>query len=131
MPDTDLTTSPGLWASPSGMFSTKPITPTILDFNFDNARVSINPVTVAAPPISHFISSIDFGGFRDNPPESKQTPLPIKDIILSLLSPPNHFITTTLLDFLEPLPTAKRASIPIFFNLISSYTVTSTPIFCN
>ena len=32
--------------------------------------------TVAAPPMSFFISSIALSGFRSSPPVSKQTPLP-------------------------------------------------------
>ena len=36
------------------------------------------PSTVAAPPISFFISSMAFEGFRSRPPESKVIPLPIR-----------------------------------------------------
>ena len=36
------------------------------------------PRTVAAPPMSFFIISIAFDGFRSSPPESKLMPLPIR-----------------------------------------------------
>ena len=113
------------------MFSTKPRIPITLCLSFERATVSSKPVTVAAPPISHFISSIDFGGFNDSPPESKHTPLPINVMGLLFLLPPSHSIITTLLSFLDPLPTASKASIPIFFNCCSFSIVTFIPIFFN
>ena len=50
--------SPGRIASPSGMFSTRPITPTTLAFAFRAASACRRPTTQAAPPMSPFMSSM-------------------------------------------------------------------------
>ena len=41
----------------------------------------IAPMIAAAPPMSDFIVSIDFGGFSDSPPESNVMPLPTKTTV--------------------------------------------------
>jgi hypothetical protein len=38
--------------------------------------------TAAAPPMSDFIASIDFGGLSDSPPESNVMPLPTSTTVL-------------------------------------------------
>ena len=73
-----MTISPGLCALPPGIFSTKPTTPTAFIFAFLNANDFSNPTTTADPAISYFISSINFAGFKEIPPVSKQTPFPTK-----------------------------------------------------
>ncbi len=39
--------------------------------------------TAAAPPMSDFIASMDFAGFRDSPPESNVMPLPASTTVLA------------------------------------------------
>jgi hypothetical protein len=76
-----LTTSPGLFALPSGMFSevgTKPCTST----SGSNPASAWNAPRTAAPPdISYFISSIRAEGLMLVPPESKVSPLPTRQIL--------------------------------------------------
>ena len=79
-PDRDMTTSPGRWALPSGMFSTRPSTPTALTRALRPASACMRPATAAAPPMSHFISSMPSAGLMEMPPVSKVTPLPTKAI---------------------------------------------------
>ncbi len=50
--------SPGRWAFPSGMFSTRPRMPMALTFALRAARAYIRPATAPAPPMSHFMSSM-------------------------------------------------------------------------
>ena len=71
-----VTISPGLTASPSGIFSHAGIKPTTLSGKFKRPIVFITPKTVAAPHISYFISSIAAPGLREMPPESNVIPLP-------------------------------------------------------
>ena len=84
-PDSEVSTSPGKYALPSGIFLTAGTK--ILRFigkSISATALSV-PKTEAAPHISNFISSMFAGGFRQIPPVSKQTPLPIKIIGASLL----------------------------------------------
>jgi hypothetical protein len=57
-PDSEVTMSPGRWALPSGMFSTRPITPIALTLALRPASACIRPVTQAAPAMSPFMSSM-------------------------------------------------------------------------
>ena len=77
-PDIEVTISPGRWALPSGMFSTRPMAPTALTFALRPASACISPTTQAAPPMSPFISSMLAAPLMEMPPVSKQTPLPTK-----------------------------------------------------
>ena len=77
-PDIEVTTSPGRCALPSGMFSTKPTTPTALTRALRPARHFIRPTTAAEPAMSYFISSMPWLGLMEIPPVSKVTPLPMK-----------------------------------------------------
>ncbi len=70
--------SPGRCALPSGMFSTRPMTPTALTFALRAASACISPVTQAAPAMSPFMSSMPAAGLIEMPPVSKHTPLPMK-----------------------------------------------------
>ena len=62
VPDIALMMSPGRTALPSGMFSTRPMTPTALTFALRPARPRSRPVTAAAPPMSPFMSSMPAPG---------------------------------------------------------------------
>ena len=77
-PDIEVTISPGRWALPSGMFSTRPMAPTALTFALRAASACISPTTQAAPPMSPFMSSMLAAPLMEIPPVSKQTPLPTK-----------------------------------------------------
>ena len=96
------------------IFSAQPITPTTLTSAFNLARVDITPNTVAAPHISHFISSIAGLGLIETPPVSKVTPLPTSAIGLSVDLPPLYSITIILAGSSLPLETLKNEPIPIF-----------------
>lgn len=71
-----VTTSPGLTALPSGMFSHAGIRPTTLMAGRRSASARKTPSTLAAPPMSNFISSISAAGLMEMPPVSKVMPLP-------------------------------------------------------
>ena len=76
LPDMLLTISPGLVALPLGRFSTAGTTTLTLIGSFSFAIAAIAPMTLAAPHMSYFISSMPGPGFNEMPPESKVTPLP-------------------------------------------------------
>ena len=105
-PDIERTTSPGRCALPDGMFSTRPTTPTASTWAPRAASARIRPITVAAPAMSHFISSMLAAGLIEMPPVSKVTPLPTKASGAGCASPaaavvpagrlrPHHCITTS------------------------------------
>ena len=71
-----VTTSPGLTALPSGMFSQAGISPTTLISGCSSASARNTPSTLAAPHMSYFISSISADGLMEMPPVSKVMPLP-------------------------------------------------------
>ena len=71
-----VTTSPGLVAVPLGMFSHEGIRPITLTLGLSSASARKVPSTLAAPPMSYFISSISAAGFMEMPPVSKVMPLP-------------------------------------------------------
>ena len=75
-PDRLVTTSPGLSARPLGMFSQEAITPIRLSLGLSSATARIVPTTLAAPPMSNFISSMSPPGLSEMPPESNVMPLP-------------------------------------------------------
>ena len=101
IPDSDVTTSPGLIELPSGMFSTRPTIPTTLREISCEAMACIAPTTAPEPPISYFISPIPADGLIEIPPVSNVTPLPTSASGFS--SPPSiHSITTTYESFVEP-----------------------------
>ncbi|MNS94836.1 hypothetical protein D3C72_1290630 [compost metagenome] len=126
-PDMEVTISPGRWALPSGMFSTRPMTPITFALALRAASTCIRPVTAAAPPMSPFISSILRPGFSEMPPVSKTTPLPTKAIGSSFLLPPFHCITASRGGRAEPCATPRSAFMPSFFSSFSPRTSTSTP----
>ena len=70
------TTSPGRVECGPGMFSTAGARARSGVPGARRATVSIAAMTVAAPVLSIFISSIRSAGLIEMPPESKQTPLP-------------------------------------------------------
>ena len=61
---------------PSGMFSQLGIRPTTLMAGCSSASAAKVPSTLAAPPMSNFISSISAAGLMEIPPVSKVMPLP-------------------------------------------------------
>ena len=71
-----VTTSPGFTARPSGMFSVAGIRPTTLIWGLSSDSALNTPSTLAAPPMSYFISSISAAGLIEIPPVSKVMPLP-------------------------------------------------------
>ena len=120
--------SPGRIASPSGMFSTSPITPTTLALAFRVASACRRPTTQAAPPMSPFMSSMPAAGLIEMPPESKQTPLPRTTTGLARFArAPFHRMATRRLSRADPRPTPSRAFMPSLAIAFSSRTVTSTP----
>ena len=120
--------SPGRWALPSGMFSTRPRMPTALTLALRAASAYIAPTTAAAPPMSVIISSMPSAGLRLMPPVSKQTPLPTKAIGAAFGSlAPFHWITASWLSRTLPWPTPSSAPMPSFFISFSPSTSTSRP----
>ena len=73
-----VTTSPGLIAPPSGMFSHAGIRPTTLIAGLSSARLRNTPSTLAAPHMSNFISSMAAAGLSEIPPVSNVMPLPTR-----------------------------------------------------
>ena len=106
-------TSPGRWAFADGMFSTSPTTPTALTRARRPASAAMTPVTAAAPPISHFMSSMPAAGLSEMPPVSNVTPLPTKAIgASSRRGAPCQRMTATRLSRADPWPTANKAPKP-------------------
>ena len=106
--------SPGRCALPSGMFSTRPSTPTTLALALRAAIAYMAPVTAAAPAMSPFMSSIEAAGLIEMPPESKTTPLPTKAIGAAPSAPPLQRSTTSRIARLGPLPDAEQRPHPEF-----------------
>ena len=127
LPDMDVTISPGRWAVPLGMFSTRPITPTALTRAFREASACIRPVTHAAPPMSPFMSSMPAAGFIEMPPVSNVTPLPTKARGGAPFLPPAQRITTSRASFAEPLATPSNAPMPSLFMSRGDSTSTFSP----
>src|ERR1700678_2522326 len=73
------------------MFSTNPTNPTASTFALRPASAAISPITVPAPPMSHFMSSMPPAGLIEIPPVSNVTPLPMNASGLSRFLPrPEH-----------------------------------------
>ena len=111
-PDMLVTTSPGLLALPSGMFSVAGTTPTTLMAGAISATAAITPSTLAAPVISNFISSIAGPGFSEMPPESKVTPLPTSTMGLAPSSRPLYSRVMSFALWREPRVTDSSAPMP-------------------
>ncbi len=129
-PDIEVMMSPGRMASPSGMFSTRPITPTTLSFALRAASACMSPTTQAAPPMSPFMSSMPAEGLIEMPPESKQTPFPTTARGFARFDrDPFQRIVTRRLSRADPRPTASSAFIPSLPIAFSSSVSTMTPSF--
>ena len=112
VPFMDLTTSPGLAAPPSGMFSQVATTATKLTGNFAFAAAMSVPITVAAPHISYFISSIASPGFNEIPPLSKVKPLPTNTMgSADLSAAPKYLSSTNLGSWILPFATPQNEGI--------------------
>ena len=109
-----VTTSPGLTARPSGMFSQLGISPTTLIAGLSSASARKTPSTLAAPHMSNFISSISAAGLIEMPPVSNVIPLPISTVGAFDLTAPSYRSTTNRSSCSEPLATAMNAPIPNF-----------------
>ncbi len=83
-----VTTSPGLMARPSGMFSQLGMRPTTLMAGLSSANAAKVPSTLAAPPMSNFISSMSAAGLMEMPPVSNVMPLPTSTTGALSLAPP-------------------------------------------
>ena len=75
-----VTISPGLLAPASGIFSQVGTMAMRLMGNLALAAATNVPITLAAPHISYFISSMPSPGFNEIPPLSKVMPLPTNTI---------------------------------------------------
>ena len=73
-----VTTSPGLTAWPSGMFSVAPTTATTRTAKRSSAIASIAPSTAAPPDMSNFMSDILLAFLIEIPPVSNVTALPTR-----------------------------------------------------
>ena len=109
------TTSPGRVECGPGMFSTAGATARSGVPGARRATVSIAQMTVDAPVLSIFISSMRSDGLRLMPPESKQTPLPMiarrrPSLSVALSAPERMTIIRGGLSL--PCPTARNIPIP-------------------
>ena len=107
-----VTTSPGLMALPSGMFSHAGIKPTTLTAGFKRLSDLNTPMTLAAPPMSNFISSISRPGLSEIPPESKVMPLPTNTVGACVLAAPWYFKTMKRKGSADPWATAMKERMP-------------------
>ena len=80
LPDMAVTTSPGLKARPSGMFSAEHTTQSTRTAGFRSAMARMAPSMAAAPAMSYFILSMFSAGLMEMPPVSKVMPLPTRPI---------------------------------------------------
>ncbi len=123
--------SPGFTAAPEGMFSQAATTPTTLTFSFNSASARIVPMTLAAPHMSNFISSIAAPGLMEMPPESNVMPLPTSTTGAPLAEP-LYFSTINRGGCADPLATDKNE--PIFSAsscFVSSTSISSFQSFAN
>ena len=128
LPAAARTMSPGRWALPSGMFSTRPTRPTTLALALRLAIAIMAPTTAAEPPMSPFMSCIPGPGFNEIPPVSNVTPLPMSATGAAFLSlPPIHFMTTRREPRTEPCPTPSSEPIPSLVMATTSSTSISRP----
>ena len=78
LPDMAVTTSPGLKAWPSGMFSQEQTTQRTRTLGFSCAIARMAAIMAAAPAMSYFILSMSSAGLMEMPPVSKVMPLPTR-----------------------------------------------------
>ena len=90
--------------------------------------------TLAAPPMSNFISSMPSPGFSEMPPESKVMPLPTSTSGLSSAEPPPYWRTIIFGGWREPLATESSECMPSFsmsaVSRISQPSLNSAAIAC-
>ena len=123
-PDRLFTTSPGLIAVPLGRFSHAGTMHTRLSFGFNPAIARSVPITLAAPPMSNFISSISADGLIEMPPLSKVMPLPTSTTGAASFAAPRYCATMNLGASLEPCATARNAPMPSLSTSLRSSTST-------
>ena len=78
LPDMAVTTSPGLKALPSGMFSAEQTMAMTWTAGLSCAIARMAPIMAAAPAMSYFILSMSSAGLMEMPPVSKVMPLPTR-----------------------------------------------------
>ena len=118
-----VTMSPGRVARPPGMFSQAGTMPTTLIRGCNSPSAAMVPMTLAAPHMSNFISSILADGLMEIPPVSKVTPLPQIATGAVWLSAPLYCMTIRRAGSSAPCVT--ESSAPIFRRCISSSSRTS------
>ena len=111
-PDIVVTISPGLVALLPGMFSAAATNPTTLIGNLSSAIQPIVAITLAAPHMSNFISSIPPLDFKLIPPVSNVIPFPTIACGLVLAFAPLYSITISLASSADPADTESREPIP-------------------
>ncbi len=126
-PDMLLTTSPGLMARPLGMFSQVGTMTTRFSFGLSSATARSVPSTLAAPPMSNFISSISAAGLIEMPPVSKVMPLPTSTIGACVFAAPWYCATMKRGGSAEPCATARKEPMPSFSIALRSSTSTFRP----
>ena len=123
--------SPGRVAPPPGMFSTAGATASSGSPGDRRATVAMAAITVHAPVLSIFISSMRSPGLMLIPPESKQTPLPTiarcRPSASFSPSPPER-ITIIRGLFALPCPTARNMPMPSSAARFSSTTSIESPL---
>ena len=123
--------SPGRVECGPGMFSTAGATASSGVPGASRATVAMAAITVHAPVLSIFISSIRPDGLMLIPPESKQTPLPTiarcRPSASSSPSPPER-MTIIFGGLSLPRPTAMNMPIPISVALSASMTSIHRPL---
>ena len=95
-PDIVVTISPGRWALPSGMFSTRPIDAHGVDLGLARGQRMHEPDQQAAPAMSPFMSSMLAAGLIEMPPVSKHTPLPMNAMARVRLAAFHRMMTVRL-----------------------------------
>ncbi len=129
-PDRLVTTSPGFTARPPGMFSQLGISATTLTLGRNSPIAHIVPSTLAAPPMSNFISSISAPGLSEMPPLSKVMPLPTSTTGPLALAPPGaplYCRTMKRGGSSEPWATARNEPMPMRWICLRSKTSTLKP----
>ena len=123
-----LTMSPGLVAVPLGMFSTAGTTTVKLIGSFNLVIAAIVPMTLAAPHMSNFISSMLGPGLSEIPPVSNVTPLPTSTTGL-LLPAPLYCMTMSFAGSTAPAVTDNNEPMPRRFISVSvTMRVVSLPL---
>src|SRR6185369_926293 len=100
-------------AAPVGMFSQLGISPTTLMEGRSSPIARKAPSTLAAPPMSNFISSMSCEGLMEMPPLSNVMPLPTSTTGASPCAAPWYFSTIKRKGCSEPLATAMNEPMPI------------------